>query len=372
MAENSLKQIEKLGQSVWLDYINRDLIRGGELKRMIMEDCLRGMTSNPVLFEQAILQNDGYNSEIHRMVHEGRDVNQIYHDLTTSDVQEAADVFREVYDKTDKKDGYVSLEVNPHLAHDTEGTIKEARYLWAELARPNVYIKVPATKEGLPAIKQLISEGINVNVTILFGLPRYREVTQAFIEGLEARAAEGKSLHEVRSVASFFLSRIDVLVDGMLEKMLQGEKAELAKKLQGEVAIASAKLAYQDYLSLFSTSQFEKLAKQGAKAQRLLWASTGTKNPAYSDTKYVEPLIGANTVNTMPLETLKAYRNHGKPELRLEDDVDHARWVLENLNKVGIDINQVTQQLEDEGVDKFNKAFDTLMESLGKVCTKHK
>ena len=268
---------------------------------------------------------------------------------------------------TDGKDGYVSLEVNPHLARDTAGTIEEARRLWATLNRPNVFIKVPATAEGLPAIRQLISEGISVNVTLLFGLPRYRQVTDAYIAGIEARAAQGKPLKHVASVASFFVSRIDAMVDPLLEKrIVQGDReADVAKQVHGQVAVASAKMAYQIYKEIFGSARFKKLADKGARAQRLLWASTGTKNPDYPDVKYVEALIGPDTVNTIPVETLDAYRDHGDPQARLEQDVQRAGWVLERLSELGISIDKVTQQLEDEGVEKFNQAVRQADGDLG-------
>ena len=291
---------------------------------------------------------------------------EIYEALSPGDVQSAADEFRSLYDKTDGKDGYVSLEVNPHLAHDTTGTIEEARRLWTALDRPNVLIKVPATADGLPAIQQLISEGISVNVTLLFGLPRYRQVADAYIAGIEARAAQGKPVKHVASVASFFVSRIDTLVDSLLEKQIVqgGWEADIAKQMHGQVAIASAKMAYQIYKDIFGSARFKKLADQGARPQRLLWASTGTKNPDYSDVKYVESLIGPDTVNTVPVETLDAYRDHGDSKARLEEDIEQAGGVLERLPKFHISIDKVTQQLEDEGVEKFNKPFDKLMETL--------
>jgi transaldolase len=278
-----------------------------------------------------------------------------------------------VYDETDGKDGYVSLEVNPHLAHDTNGTIAEARRLWAALNRPNVLIKVPATTEGLQAIQQLIIEGINVNVTLLFGLPRYRQVAEAYISGIEARLAQGKSVQHVASVASFFVSRIDTLVDPRLEKIIArgGDEVQLAKQLHGQVAIASAKAAYQIFKEIFGSDRFKKLTDQGARVQRLLWASTGTKNPDYSDVKYIEALIGADTVDTAPPETLDAYRDHGEPKARLEQDAEQADWVLQRLPLLGINIDQVTQQLEDEGVEKFNQPFDELMETLAKTSSQN-
>jgi transaldolase len=373
MKDNPLRQLGTLGQSIWLDYIRRDLIASGGLRRLIEDDGLRGMTSNPSIFEKAIADSHDYDEDIRTMALQGRRTNAIYEDISQRDVQSAADEFRPVYEKTEGKDGFVSLEVNPHIAHDTQGTIQEARRLWGLLNRPNVFIKVPATASGLPAIQQLISEGINVNVTLLFGLPRYRQVADAYIAGIEARAAQGKPVKHVASVASFFVSRIDTLVDPLLDKLLsQGsEEADLAKRMHGQVAIASAKMAYQIYKEIFGGDRFRKLAAQGARVQRLLWASTGTKNPDYGDVKYVEALIGPDTVNTAPLETLDAYRDHGEPKTRLEQDVVQARWVLERLSELGISIDNVTRQLENEGVEKFDKPFDKLMETLAQRSPLH-
>jgi transaldolase len=373
MKDNPLQQLGTLGQSIWLDYIRRDLIANGELRHLIEDDGLRGMTSNPSIFEKAIAESHDYDEDIRAMALTGRDAEAIYETLSQRDVQNAADEFRPLYDRTDGKDGYVSLEVNPHLAHDTHGTMGEARRLWAALNRPNVFIKVPATAEGLPAIRQLISEGISVNVTLLFGLPRYRQVVEAYVAGIEARAAQGKPVKHVASVASFFLSRIDTLVDPLVEKFIEpgGKKADLAKKVRGQVAIASAKMAYQIYEEIFGSNRFKKLAALGARAQRLLWASTGTKNPDYSDVKYIEAVIGPETVNTAPLETLDAYRDHGVPKARLEQDVEEARRVLEGLPELGISIDNVTRQLEDEGVEKFNQPFDKLMETLAQKSPRH-
>jgi len=366
MSGNPLKRLGTLGQSIWLDYIRRDLMASGELRRLIDEDGLRGMTSNPSIFEKAIADSHDYDGDIRAMALGGNGADAIYETLSQRDVESAADQFRPLYDRTDGQDGYVSLEVNPHLAHDTKGTIEEARRLWAALNRPNVLIKVPATANGLPAIQQLIGEGISVNVTLLFGLPRYRQVAEAYIAGIEARAAQGEPVKHLASVASFFVSRIDALVDPLLEKLIaQGSKeVDLAKRARGQVAIASAKMAYQIYKEIFGSDRFRRLAARGARAQRLLWASTSTKNPDYSDVKYVEALIGPDTVDTAPLETLDAYRDHGEPEARLEQGVEEARRVLERLPELGIDIDKVTRQLEDEGVEKFNKPFDKLMEAL--------
>ena len=366
MSGNPLKRLGTLGQSIWLDYIRRDLMASGELQRLIDEDGLRGMTSNPSIFEKAIADSHDYDGDIRAMALGGNGADAIYETLSQRDVESAADQFRPLYDRTDGQDGYVSLEVNPHLAHDTKGTIEEARRLWAALNRPNVLIKVPATANGLPAIQQLIGEGISVNVTLLFGLPRYRQVAEAYIAGIEARAAQGEPMKHLASVASFFVSRIDALVDPLLEKLIAqgGKEADLAKRARGQVAIASAKMAYQIYKEIFGSDRFRRLAARGARAQRLLWASTSTKNPDYSDVKYVEALIGPDTVDTAPLETLSAYRDHGEPEARLEQGVEEARRVLERLPELGIDIDKVTRQLEDEGVGKFNKPFDKLMEAL--------
>jgi transaldolase len=373
MSGNSLKRLGSLGQSVWLDYIRRDLIASGQLRRLIEEDGLRGMTSNPSIFEKAIVDSHDYDEDIRAMALKGKGAEAIYEALSQGDVESAADQFRPLYDRTDGQDGYVSLEVNPHLAHDTEGTVEEARRLWAALNRPNVLIKVPATADGLPAIQQLISEGISVNVTLLFGLPRYRQVAEAYIAGLEARAAQGKPLKHLASVASFFVSRIDALVDPLIEELITqgGKEKDLARKARGQVAIASAKMAYQIYKEVFGGERFRKLAAQGARVQRLLWASTSAKNPDYSDVKYVEALIGPDTVDTIPMETLDAYRDHGKPKARLEQDVEEARSVLGRLHELGIDIDNVTRQLEDEGVEKFNQPFDKLMATLAQRSPQH-
>ena len=366
MKQNPLLKIHDYGQSIWLDYLRRKMINSGELKQLIEEDGLRGITSNPAIFDKVITGSHDYDDDIRALALKEKDTEEIYEALTVKDVQDAADLLRPVYDQSEGKDGFVSLEVNPHLAHDVEGSVSEARRLWKELGRRNVFIKVPATREGLTCIRRLIREGVNVNVTLLFGLPRYREVAQAYISGLEDRAKQGQPLEGISSVASFFLSRIDVLVDPMLEEIMAGggEKARPAEKTHGQVAIASAKEAYQIYKEIFGGKQFRKLQEKGARPQRVLWASTSTKNPKYSDIKYVEPLIGPETVNTLPQETLNAYRDHGDPALRLEEDVEEAREVLRLLPTLGIDIDDVTQQLEDEGIEKFNKPYDDLAANL--------
>jgi transaldolase len=366
MNNNPLLVLEALGQSVWLDNLSRKILDNDELKQLILQDGLGGLTSNPSTFEKAITEGNDYDKAIRLLAQKNVTVDEIYRALTVEDIQRAADLFRPVFDRLDGADGFVSLEVSPQLAHDTAGTITEARQLWAAVNRPNLFIKVPATREGLPAIQQLISERINVNITLLFGLPRYREVAEAYLLGMEKLATQRKPLARVSSVASFFLSRIDVLVDPMLQKIQQegGPNGKVAAGLYGQVAIASAKVAYQIYKEIFGAERFLKLAHLGARTQRVLWASTGTKNPEYSDVKYVEALIGRETINTLPPETLQAFRDHGKPVRKLEEDVPQAYQVLENLKRIGIDLDAVTQQLEDEGVTKFSKAFKQLSTAL--------
>jgi len=362
MNENPLRKLESYGQSIWLDYIHRHLIESGGLQRLIEEDGLRGVTSNPTIFDEAIDGSDAYDDVIRILAYEGKDVKEIYQALTTEDVGRAADTFKPSFDRFHGSDGFVSIEVNPHLAHDIQGTVEEARQLWKVLARPNVFIKVPATMEGLQSIRQLISEGININVTLLFGLARYQMVAEAYIAGLEDRAAKGLPIANVASVASFFLSRIDVLVDSMLEEI----NVDDALKLRGQIAVSSARIAYQMYKNIFHDARFLKLADRGARTQRVLWASTGTKNREYSDVKYVEALIGNETVNTLPMKTLEAYRDHGNPAPRLEENLEDAYYNLDRLAKLGIDLDIVTRQLEDEGIQKFNKPYDSLISNLEK------
>jgi transaldolase/glucose-6-phosphate isomerase len=367
MQHNPLLKLQEYGQSIWLDYLRRNMLTSGELKKLIDEDGIRGITSNPAIFEKAIGGSDDYTSAIHTLAHEQKSVDEIYRDLTVHDIQEAADLFRETYENQKRQDGYVSLEVSPKLARDTEGTIAEAKELWKAVNRPNVMIKVPGTKEGLPAIRKLISEGINVNVTLLFGLDRYPEVIDAYLGGLEDRVKAGEPIDSIASVASFFLSRIDVLVDKTLEEIMQkqGDKASSAAKLRGQVAIASAKAAYEIFKDQFSGERFSKLNAMGANVQRLLWASTSTKNPQYSDVKYPEALIGPQTVNTLPMETINAYRDHGNPAAnRLTENPEEAKTVLNSLSRAGIDLNAVTDQLVNEGIDKFIKPFNKLMETI--------
>ncbi len=354
---NNVKKVNSLGQSIWLDFINREIMNNGKLQQLIDEDGVCGVTSNPAIFAKAINGSSDYDEDIARFAKEKESNDDIFYSLAVKDIQQATDIFRPVFDETKGGDGYVSLEVGPGLANDTDGTIAQAKELWEAVGRDNVMIKIPGTAEGLPAIRKCISEGININVTLLFGLPRYREVTEAYLAGLEDRVAAGKPIDKIASVASFFLSRIDSLVDPIL-----GEKG--LEDIQGEVAIASARQAYEIYKEVFGSERFKALENKGANAQRVLWASTSTKNPDYSDVKYVEALIGENTINTLPLATIDAFRDHGNAESRLENDTEKAGKVLTTLKENDIDIDELTQQLEDEGVEKFNQPYNELLKVI--------
>jgi len=367
MSTNPLTQLSGLGQSVWLDLIRRNMLTpGGEMQKLIEKDGVRGVTSNPAIFEKAINGSSDYDNEIRALGKQGKNTTDIYESLAIDDVGRAADYFRPLYDSTKGADGFVSIEVSPKLAHDTEGSVQEARRLWKALHRPNIMIKIPGTKAGLPAIKALLTEGINVNITLLFAVERYEEVLEAYIQALEDRAKKGEPIGNVASVASFFLSRIDTLLDPQIQKIAEagGPKAEIARGLPGTIAVANAKAAYKKYEIVTETQRWRKLADLGARPQRLLWASTSTKNPKYSDTMYVEPLIGADTVNTMPMETVDAYRDHGKPAARITEDLIGAQRHLAQLKEIGIDLAAATQQLEDEGVKKFIDPFEKLLASL--------
>jgi transaldolase len=368
MSQNPLLDLQAFGQSIWIDFISRGMIVSGELQRMIEEDGVSGVTSNPSIFEKAITAGDDYDEAIRAHTSKGVGSEETFQELAIDDIQKVADLLRPTYDRTDARDGFVSIEVSPKLAHDTTGTLAEARDLWARVNRPNVMIKVPATAEGIPAIRELTGEGINVNITLLFGLPRYRDVLDAYLGGLEILADKKKPLKQVASVASFFLSRIDTLIDPALENIMKTgtPQADMAAALQGQAAIASAKIAYEIYKDIFTSDRFVRLTNNGARTQKLLWASTSTKNPAYKDTKYVETLIGPDTINTVPVETLDAYRDHGHPERTLDQEVDKAYAVLNKLASVGIDLDAITQQLEDEGVEKFVSAFERLISSIRK------
>ncbi|HXO87626.1 MAG TPA: transaldolase [Candidatus Acidoferrales bacterium] len=369
--ENPLKALLRYGQSIWFDYIRRDLITSGQLARMIHEDGLRGMTSNPTIFEKAFSSSPDYTKPLGELARRGDlDAKGIYETLAIRDIQDAADALREVYDAAKRRDGYVSLEVSPYLAHKTQETKDEARRLWKSVARDNVMIKVPGTPEGIPAIRELIGSGINVNVTLLFAQQVYEEVAEAYIAGLEDWAAKGGDLSRVASVASFFVSRIDTLVDGKIAETLKnppaGADPDLLKSLQGKVAIANAKVTYQLYKKIFSGPRWQALAARGAGTQRVLWASTGTKNPAYSDVLYVEELIGPDTVDTVPPATFDAFRAHGKPRASLEENVDAAQKTMADLERSGISMKAVTDQLTEDGVKLFAKAFEELLAAVEK------
>jgi transaldolase/glucose-6-phosphate isomerase len=371
--QNPLQALLTFGQSVWLDYIRRNLIDSGELARMIREDGLRGMTSNPSIFEKAIAGSTDYSQMLSELAARGDlDATGIYEHLAIRDVQGAADAFRGVYDVSKRRDGYVSLEVSPYLAHNTDETIAEARRLWKAVNRPNVMIKVPGTREGIPAFQRLISEGININVTLLFAQEVYERVAVAFISGLEQFAKNGGDPSRIASVGSFFVSRIDSLVDSQLAALSKSTSSDeirgLALGLQGKVAVANAKLAYQIYKRVFGSDRWKALAARGAQTQRVLWASTSTKNPAYSDILYVEELIGPDTVNTMPPSTVDAFRDHGVPRASLEENVDEASRVMQDLARAGISMTAVTDQLTDEGVKLFADAFDKLLAAVEKTA----
>jgi len=369
--KNPLKQLLNYGQSMWLDYIRRDLFTTGKLTQLITEDGLRGMTSNPSIFEKAIADSSLYDDMLHSLAAR-KDLNTIgiYEQIAIRDIQDAADRLRPVYEESKFRDGYVSLEVSPYLARKTQETIDEARRLWKAVKRENVMIKVPGTAEGLPAIRQLIGEGININVTLLFAQEVYEKVADAYIAGLEDLAERGGNLKKMASVASFFISRIDTLVDSKLEEKTQAttdaKQQAFLKDLRGKIAIANGKLTYQRYQKIFSGSRWQALAAKGAQTQRVLWASTSTKNPAYRDVIYVEELIGADTVNTMPPATVDAFRDHGKLRDSLTEDVPAAAQVMADLARAGISIKEVTDKLTEDGVKLFADAFDKLLAAVEK------
>jgi transaldolase len=366
---NALKALQTYGQSVWLDYIGRHLITSGELQRLIDEDGLRGMTSNPAIFEKAISGSADYAASLTALGGLNLDAMGLYERLAIHDIQDAADILRPVYEETRRGDGYVSLEVSPYLAHDTQGTIQEARRLWQTVGRPNIMIKVPATPAGLPAVEQLISEAVNVNVTLLFSQAVYEHVAQAYIAGLQRLDAQGGDVSRVACVASFFISRIDTAIDAQAQARLKtaatAQERTLLRSIMGKVAIANGKLTYQRYKAIFQGTPWEALAAKGGRKQRVLWASTSTKNPHYRDVMYVEELIGPDTVNTMPPATLEAFRDHGRLRASLEEDVEVARDTMEVLAQVGISMTEVTEKLLEEGVRLFAEPFDKLLDALG-------
>jgi len=368
-ATNPLKDLLKYGQSVWLDYIRRDLLTSGELKRLIEEDGLRGMTSNPAIFEKAIADSTLY-SDILQSLRSRSDLDAKgrYEILAIRDIQDAADFLRPVYDSSKRRDGYVSLEVSPYLARDTEGTRAEARRLWKTVGRENVMIKVPGTAEGIPAFQQLISEGININVTLLFAQEVYQRVAEAYIAGLEQLSARGGDVSKIASVASFFISRIDSAVDAIVGERLKASKGQREQQqlrsILGKVAIANGKQTYVSYQKIFSGDRWKALSTKGAQTQRVLWASTSTKNPNYRDVLYVEELIGPDTVNTIPPATLDAFRDHGRARPSLTEDVESANRTMETAAKLGVSMKEVTDKLTDDGVRLFAEAFDKLLKAV--------
>ncbi len=353
-----------LGQSLWLDYIHRRMIRSGELKALIENRGIRGVTSNPTIFEQVIGQSDAYDEAIHQLAAGGRDAVAVYEALAIADIQGACDLFRPIHEMSAARDGYVSMEVSPRLAHDTAGTLAEARRLWAAVGRPNVMIKIPGTAEGLPAITAAIADGINVNVTLLFAVPMYERVIDAYVAGIERRLGEGKSVESVRSVASFFVSRVDTEAD----KRLEAAKAPAA--LLGAAAVANAKLAYATYVERFEGKRFRAVMAQGAAVQRPLWASTGTKNPKYADTKYVDELVGPDTINTLPPATLEAFAAHGRPRRAIDEDVEAARAAIAAIEAAGVRLADVTDFLLVDGVKKFADSFTGLLKAVEAKRTK--
>jgi transaldolase len=365
---NPLVQLKTQGQSVWYDNIDRAQLVSGAFKRLLDEDGIVGVTANPTIFEKSISGGHAYDAQMKQLINAGKSTNEIYEALVIQDIRTVADLLRPTYDRTNALDGYVSLEVSPELAHDTAGTLNEVRRFWQTVDRPNLMIKIPATPAGIPAIEQALSEGINVNITLIFALANYTEVAEAYLNALESRNAEGHEIGRIASVASFFVSRVDTLVDKLLQEQIQhssdpAEQARL-KALAGKAAIANARLVYQEFKRIFHTPRFETLKHSGAHVQRPLWASTSTKNPAYRDVLYAEELIGPDTVDTMPLETIGNFRDHGVVACRIEHDPAGAQTVLQALEEVGIHYTRVTQQLQDEGVQKFADSFHQLFAGL--------
>ena len=367
---NPLKALLTFGQSPWMDYIRRDLLTSGDLKKYIADDGLRGMTSNPAIFEKAITGSDVYADILNSPDAKKLDAKGLFEKIAIRDVQDACDIFKNVYVESKRRDGYVSLEVSPYLANDTKGTIDEARRLWKSVDRPNVMIKVPATPQGIPAIRQLLEDGLNINITLLFAQSAYEQVAEAFLAALDARVAKGQDVSHSASVASFFVSRIDTLVDSRVDESLKvaadSMQRALLESIHGKIAIANAKLTYKKYQELFSSARWSALASKGAQTQRLLWASTSTKNPKYRDVIYVEELIGADTVDTIPPATFDAFRDHGKLRASLTENVDSARITMENLAKAGISMKEVTDKLLVDGVKLFADAFKQLLDATGK------
>jgi transaldolase / glucose-6-phosphate isomerase len=372
---NPLKGLLAYGQSPWMDYIRRDLLTGGGLQKLIQQDGLRGMTSNPTIFEKAIVESKYYADILDSADAKKLGAKEIYEKIAIRDVQDATDIFKPVYAETKRRDGYVSLEVSPFLANDTQATIEEARRLWKTVGRENLMVKVPATKEGIPAIRQLLEEGLNINITLLFAQSAYEQVAEAFLAALEARAKKGQDVSHSASVASFFVSRIDTLVDSQIDAKLKtvtdAQQRALLTSVEGQIAIANARLTYRKYQELFGGARWKALAAKGAQTQRLLWASTSTKNPKYRDVLYVEELIGADTVDTIPPATFDAFRDHGKLRPSLTENVDAAAKTMANLEKAGLSMKEVTDKLVVDGVKLFADAFRQLLEATGKTAGVH-
>ncbi|MCW5873622.1 MAG: transaldolase [Anaerolineales bacterium] len=363
------QKLYALGQSLWYDNIERHLLENGELKAMIDRGDIYGVTSNPSIFNNAIGKSQDYDGQLADLARAGHTTAEIYDALTVADIQAACDLFRSLYDSTRGGDGYVSIEVHPHLAHDTEATALEAQRLWALVDRPNLMVKIPATKEGIPAIQSAIAHGININITLIFSCQRYGEVIEAYLAGLEERVANNLPIGHIASVASFFVSRIDTKVDGWLDELIAqgGAGSALAAKaeaLKGKIAVANAKLAYQLFKQQFSTERFAALAQKGGRVQRPLWASTSTKNPAYPDLLYVDTLVGKDTVNTVPTQTLEGVKDHAAAQLTIEDGMDAARFQLANLEMLGLSLDQATDEVEQEGVAAFSKAIADLFTTI--------
>lgn len=363
-----LKALLVHGQSVWLDYITRSLVRGGDLQRLIEQDGLRGMTSNPTIFQKAVTTSDAYDHQIQQLARAGQSALAIMEALVVNDIQEACDCFLPLYNRTVGQDGFVSIEVSPHFAHDTEATINEAHRLWHAVNRPNLMVKVPGTQAGAPAVERLLREGINVNVTLLFSTQNHERVLWKYIEALEERVARGLPVDRIASVASFFVSRVDTLVDGMLEAQLtqatDNMQRDRLRQLLGKAAIANAKVAYARFREIFAGERFQRLRRHGARLQRVLWASTSTKNPDYPDVYYIEGLVGPYTINSMPLATLEAFKDHGTVQRTLDERVNGALATMVLLEQVGIDYDAITQQLENEGVEQFVRSYDDLLAGI--------
>jgi transaldolase len=363
-----LLQIKAQGQSVWYDNIDRSQLVSGQFKRLLVEDGVVGVTANPTIFEKSISAGHAYDEQMNQLIKEGKNTNDIYEAMVIQDIRTVADFLRPIYDQTNGQDGFVSLEVSPDLAHDTQGTISEASRFWHIIDRPNLLIKIPATPAGIPAIRQSLTNGLNINITLIFSLNNYHEVTEAFISALEARHAAGKDISHIASVASFFVSRVDTLVDKLLEDKVKATsnpaEQQHLKSLEGKAAIANARLVYQEFKRIFESPRFAALQQAGAHVQRPLWASTSTKNPAYRDVLYAEELIGPHTVDTMPLETIQNFRDHGQVRYSIEDNIPEAHAVLASLEEIGIHYDQVTQQLQDEGVQKFADSFHQLFAGI--------